>query len=97
MHLLKVLGVREGAIPPILEYYECTDASSLTRKIRSIEAFKVVKSPMKLTDSGWIPDYSSRYFTEDFPYGLKFIKMLAEGKVDTPTIDKVLAWGLSKV
>lgn len=97
MHLLKVLGVREGAIPPILEYYECKDAPSLTRKIRSIEAFKEIKSPLKATDEGWMPDYSSRYFTEDFPYGLKFIKMLADDKVETPNIDKVFAWGLSKI
>ena len=34
--LLRVLPVREGSIPTILDYYESTDAPSLTRKLRSI-------------------------------------------------------------
>lgn len=94
--LLDVLGVREGAIPTLLEYYESNDAPSLTKKIRSIEAFKNIAAPMIETDNGWLPDFTSRYFTEDFPYGLKFIKSIAaQNGVDTPVIDKVLNWGLS--
>jgi hypothetical protein len=45
-----------------------------------------------------MPDFTSRYFTEDFPYGLQFIKNLAvKHGVATPTIDLILNWGLSKV
>lgn len=96
MHLLDVLGVKEGAIPPLLEYYESHDATSLTKKISSITAFKDILSPMKETEGGWIPDFASRYFTEDFPFGLRFIKDIAsQNGVDTPTIDRVLAWGLA--
>lgn len=75
-HLLRVLGVKEGAIPPVLEYYESHDAESLCNKIKSIAAFKGIKSPMIKTPNGWIPDTYSRYFTEDFGYGLKFIYQL---------------------
>ena len=81
-------------VTPVLEYYESTDAISLARKLNSIEAFRSILAPMVQTDNGWKPDLHSRYFTEDFPYGLQIIKDLAEkNKIETPTIDMVLAWG----
>ena len=98
MTLLEKLPVRKGAIPSLLEYYESTDASSLTRKISSIAAFQTIESPMKKVENGWAPDFESRYFTEDFPFGLQYIKNMAvQNGVATPTIDKVLEWGLSKI
>lgn len=97
MQLLDVLPVKKGAIPSLLEYYESHDAESLCKKISSIPAFQEIASPMKKVEGGWVPDFESRYFTEDFPYGLTFIKKLAEEKgIATPTIDKVYAWGMSK-
>lgn len=81
-------------VQPVLEYYECTDAVSLTRKLNSIEAFQSILAPMAQTDKGWVPDFNSRYFTEDFPYGLQIVKDLAiQNNIETPTIDKVLEWG----
>ena len=98
MHLLDHLPVDKRQMPSLLEYYESTDAASLTRKISSIQAFTNILSPMTETPEGWIPDFKSRYFTEDFPYGLQFIKNLAvKHGVATPTIDLILNWGLSKV
>lgn len=92
--LLRRLGIREGVIPTLLDYYESTDAASLTRKIRSIKAFTSITSPVVQTPAGWVPDFESRYFAEDFPYGLRFIKELAEKMdVPTPVIDTVYAWG----
>lgn len=97
MQLLEVLPVSKGAIPPLLEYYESTDAESLTRKISSIRAFQNITSPMKSVENGWIPDFESRYFTEDFPYGLKIIVDLAKEKnINCPHINKVFEWGMSK-
>ncbi len=93
--LLCVLPVTKGSIPTILDYYESTDAPSLTRKLRSIQAFKGIKAPMKPCTGGFEPDFSSRYFTEDFPYGLQIIQHQArEHHVATPVIDRVLSWGL---
>lgn len=102
--LLRVLGVREGAIPDVLTYYESTDADSLTRKLRSIPAFQGILAPMKEADSQsqgqsqgqshFVPDFSSRYFTEDFAYGLSFARNLChENGVPCPTMDKVYEWG----
>ena len=96
--LLKVLPVSEGYLPPVLEYYESSDANSLAFKLSSIQGFKGITSPMKQIDGGWIPDFESRYFTEDFPYGLRYIWQLAHEKgIDCPNIDKVYKWGMSKV
>jgi hypothetical protein len=98
MRLLNHLPVDKSQMPPLLDYYESTDTASLTRKISSIKAFENILSPMTETPDGWIPDFKSRYFTEDFPYGLQFIKNLAvQHGVETPTIDLVLEWGLSKL
>ena len=94
--LLDKLGVH--SLPTLLEYYESTDASSLTRKITSIPAFQSITSPMIEDDSGWRADFKSRYFTEDFPFGLRWIKelSLANG-INTPVIDKVYNWGISRI
>ena len=95
--LLRKLPVREGSIPSILDYYESADAESLTRKIRSIEAFRDIKSPFRQAQGGFVPDFGSRYFTEDFPYGMRFIVECArERRSPIPIIEEVYAWGLSK-
>lgn len=96
--LLKKLGLKEGCIPPILDYYESTDADSLTQKLRSIKAFQNISSPMKAVEGGFIPDFSSRYFTEDFPYGMRFIVETAQKhNVSIPTTENIYQWGLSKI
>lgn len=93
--LLKVLGLKEGAVPSVLDYYESHDAESLTRKLCSIPAFQGLKSPMKAVENGWVPDFSSRYFTEDFPYGLRFIYESAHQRhLNCPCIDAVYEWGM---
>ena len=96
--LLKVLPVTEGYLPSILEYYESHDAQSLAAKLSSIAGFKGITSPMIQTEEGWIPDFKSRYFTEDFPYGLKYIWQLArDHDIPTPVIDEVYQWGISRL
>lgn len=92
--LLKKLNVSTKHIATLLEHYESTDAASMTSKLQNIESLSTILSPMKRVDEGWIPDYSSRYFTEDFPYGLRFIYDLAkENNLDCPNIEKVYQWG----
>lgn len=97
-HLLKELGLKPGCIPTILDYYESTDEITLTQKLHDIRAFQGILSPMKEVEGGFIPDFSSRYFTEDFPYGMRFIVETAhKHNVQIPTIEKVYQWGLSKI
>lgn len=72
----------------VLTHYGVSDESELTMKIRSIPPFKNIKSPMREVDGGWIPDLSSRYFTEDVPFGTKTIQDYArQVGVATPVID----------
>lgn len=95
-HLLDKLNVH--SLPTLLGYYESTDATSLTRKITSIPAFQAITSPMVVADGGWKADFKSRYFTEDFPYGLRWIKELTDKhQIETPTIDKVYQWGMNRI
>lgn len=96
--LLKVLGVKEGAIPDVLTYYESTDSVSLTAKLHSIKAFQGLMSPMNEVEGGFVPDFTSRYFTEDFAYGLKFAYDLCrEKEVPCPNIETVYEWGRSVI
>lgn len=97
--LLRKIGLKEGSIPSILQYYESSDAVSLASKLHSIPAFKGIVSPMIVNQFGkFEPDFSSRYFTEDFPYGMRFIVETAKAyNVNTPNIDKVYEWGISRI
>lgn len=96
--LLAVLPVSPKSIPTVLDYYESTDARSLARKLRSIEAFKGIKAPMRKEKEGYVPDFNSRYFTEDFPYGLAVIRQLCiEHHINAPVIDKVYLWGIKHI
>ena len=96
--LLEQLPVRKGSIATVLHYYESTDAPSLARKLRSIEAFKGIASPMIPVEGGFIPDFHSRYFTEDFPFGLAFVhRMTHEKGIPSPTIDMIYEWGMKMI
>ena len=92
--LLDKLGVH--TLPSLLDYYESTDAASLTLKIKSIPAFQSIISPMKQVEGDWMVDFGSRYFMEDFPYGMRFIVETAKKyDVDIPIIRNVYQWGTS--
>lgn len=80
-------------VKSLKEHYESYDIKAMTKKISGIEAFKGLTSPMKEKDGGYIPDFESRYFTADFPFGLKIIKDMAElFELETPYIDIVWKW-----
>lgn len=91
--LCSVIPMDLSDVKSLLVHYESSDAVSLTRKIRSIKAFKGLKSPMKQEEFGWVPDFDSRYFKADFSFGLKVIKDIAQlYGVKTPNIDIVWQW-----
>lgn len=96
--LLRTLPVRSEAIPDVLTYYESHDAASLAHKLRTIPAFQGILSPMKEVEGGFLPDFHSRYFTEDFPFGMRFIIELAQEKgVQIPKIKEVYEWGKGEI
>lgn len=79
-------------------HYESKTALQLTQKIASIKSFKGLPSPCIQVENGYIPDFSSRYFTADFPYGLsilvQFSKLLG---LDCPNMQQTLDWYYSLV
>lgn len=86
------------SIPSLLSYYESYNAASLRRKIQSISAFQTINSPMIEVDGGWVVVFKSMYFTEDFPYGLRWIKDLAlKERISAPLTNKVYLWGISRL
>lgn len=96
--LLKKLNVSTKHIATLLEHYESTNAEQMTTKLRSIKSLSTILSPMKQVEGGWVPDFGSRYFTEDFPFGLKTIYDLAiKNGIDCPTIKRVYEWGFSRI
>ena len=95
--LLGMLPIAKGSIPSVLEYYESKDAGSLTEKISHIPAFQGILSPMLQKAEGFIPDFTSRYFTEDFPFGMRFIVETAHSHhCPIPTIERTFEWGMEK-
>lgn len=86
------LDLRE--VVPLTAYYESFTAQSMTKKIRSIQAFKGLRSPVTKDNDGFFkPDFSSRYFISDFDFGLKIICDIANiFNVDVPTMRMVLNW-----
>ena len=71
----------------VLDHYCVKTACELTVKLRSIPSFRTILSPMLRTVDGWVPDFSSRYFTEDVQFGLAELLQFAETVgVQVPTM-----------
>ncbi|MEN8178163.1 MAG: NAD/NADP octopine/nopaline dehydrogenase family protein [Pseudomonadota bacterium] len=82
-----------SGISPLLKHYGVQNAQELTRKISGIASFKGIPTPLLETEDGFIPDFQSRYFTEDIPFGLLIIKSVAAiTGTAIPVIDRVLTW-----
>lgn len=58
-------------------HYEGSTSEEITQKLKSISSLHNIKSPMKPFSGGWIPDFESRYFMADFPYGLAILEELS--------------------
>lgn len=76
------------------KHYGSNTVREMTNKLSSIKAFKGIKSPMKKTQNGkFVVDLHSRYFLEDFDFGLRIIKDIADIlHISVPTVSKILAW-----
>lgn len=81
------------AVRSLKLHYESDTPEKLTRKIRSIKSLQGLGSPMTETENGFVPDFSSRYFTADFPYGLAILIQVAQvAGIDTPNMKETLNW-----
>lgn len=65
----------------------------LATRICSLDRLKGLYSPVIEVERGYIPDFDSRYFISDFPYGIKIMIEIADlFGVDTPMMDKIWEW-----
>ena len=90
-------GVEEVTVPHIkdflADYVYQDDSPTLQSFFATNSAYKGFRCPFVERESGWVPDFSNRYFTEDIPLGLCLYKGVAElVGVETPVIDKILSW-----
>lgn len=93
MEVCDKLPIDLSEVESIQKYYESPTPQDLTRKFHSIPSYYPLVLPMKKTAEGYIPDFTSRFYTEDIPNGVCIIKALAQFvNVKTPTIDTVLDW-----
>jgi len=73
---------------------QISDPSSQLTALRTNRAYATITHPMRRHEAGgWTPDFSSRFLTEDVPFGLVPIRGIAQlAGVQTPHIDRVLRW-----
>lgn len=91
--LCKTIPMNLDSVHSLKDYYESYTTEDMQRKISILDALKNLKSPMIEIDGGWVPDFDSRYFRIDFPYGIHIIIKIADiFNVDTPTMDKIWNW-----
>ena len=86
---LEPLDMSEVVSLPI--YYESPTPEAMTRKLKSIEAFKSVMVPLEYNNGKYNPDLNSRMFIEDFPFGVCVIKEFSNlTGISTPAVDMLL-------
>ena len=82
-----------SGVIPLSVHYESDSVESLTKKIKSIKSWHNLDSPMKMNGETYFIDLESRYFQEDFSFGLCILKAYAQiVGVETPVMDSVLWW-----
>ena len=93
INICNALPIDLTGVQSIQDYYESQTPEELTKKFHNIPSFQSLLLPMIKTEKGYIPDFTSRYYTEDIPFGVCILKALALiAGVKTPTIDMILDW-----
>ena len=86
-------------VKSLIEHYEidtmpgANDIERMTNKLRVLPFLKDYAPMVETADGKFIPALGSRYFHEDFPYGLAIIRSFCEVcGTPAPMIDTVLHW-----
>ena len=86
-------GLDLSAVRSLKEHYESDTVEAMTGKLSGIKSLHRLGSPMKEVDGGWVPDFESRYFKADFPYGLGIIEQMASViGCEMPNIRETMGW-----
>lgn len=86
-------------VRPLIDWIRCSypndigDPTSLQSCLKTNRSYAGLTAPMVEGEHGWLPDFQSRYLTEDVPYGLVVTRGIAEmAGVKTPVMDEVILW-----
>lgn len=96
---IKLSQYNLSQVSSLREHYEIcrvpgnTDIEKMTNKIRSLVYLKDLVPMLRIDSGKFIPNFESRYFTEDFPYGLSILRSFCGiCGTETPYMDTVLGW-----
>lgn len=87
-------------VKSLKSHYESDTMEQLTCKIRSIKSLHGLKTPAVFVENGLIPDFKSRYFSADFPFGLEILVQIGKMfELSIPNLEETLNWfyGIQKV
>lgn len=105
-------GVLEDQLPstdlfpvrPLIEWLRFSyngsiaNPQSLLSCLRTNSSYSGLTAPMRKTGAGLVPDFHSRYLSEDVPYGLVVTRGIAElAGVKTPVMDEVIHWSQDRL
>eukprot|EP00049_Salpingoeca_infusionum_P004883 m.85048 g.85048 ORF g.85048 m.85048 type:complete len:419 (+) comp12772_c0_seq1:297-1553(+) len=78
--------------------HSIADQTSTDTIMATNDAFRGLTAPVLEVDGGYLPNYDTRYLTEDLPHGLAVLRGIAEiCGVETPMMDTVLTWTQEKI
>lgn len=90
--LIRAIPINLSEVIPLTTHYESNTVTEMTKKLSSIQSLQDINAPLILDSntSKYKLDLNSRYFTEDFPFGLKIlIEYALLFDVKTPTMNTV--------
>lgn len=93
--LIKAIPINLSEVIPLTIHYESKTVDEMTKKISGIKSFSEINAPLiydSITNK-YLIDFSSRYFNEDFPFGLKIlIEYASICDIKTPIMSKIYKW-----
>lgn len=91
--LCKAIPMDLRDVESIQTRHNCRTPEELAYRIRNLDRLKGLYSPVIKEEKGFVPDFNSRYFVSDFPYGIKIMIETADlFDFPTPVMDKVWEW-----
>lgn len=70
----KLKNIDKKGMHSVFKYFGAETVKEYTQKMKEFPGFKGIKAPVKFEKKGYIPNFESRYFLEDIPYGLVLYK-----------------------
>lgn len=93
-----ISGLDLSTVKSLTEHYGANTVEKFTEKISSIKSLSTIKSPLIKKGENYVFDFSSRYFNEDFYFGLYIIDYLAKIlNIEAFTINEVVNWHKSLI